>query len=149
MKTLFAKNMEIEKKWYLVDADNLVLGRLSSRVASVLRGKNKPMYTPHVDTGDFVIIVNADKIRLTGNKLQNKVYIHHSGYPGGIKTKSAKDLMKSRPEEIIISAIKGMLPKNKLGKLQLKKLKVYKGTEHPHEAQKPEVLKLMKSLKNS
>ncbi len=144
MKTLLAKNMEIEKKWYLVDADNLVLGRLSSRVASVLRGKNKPMYTPHVDTGDFVIIVNADKIRLTGNKLQNKVYIHHSGYPGGIKTKSAKDLMKSMPEEIIYSAIKGMLPKNKLGKLQLKKLKVYKGTDHPHKAQKPEVLKLTK-----
>ena len=144
MKTLLAKNMEIEKKWYLVDADNLVLGRLSSRVASVLRGKNKPMYTPHVDTGDFVIIVNADKIRLTGNKLQNKVYIHHSGYPGGIKTKSAKDLMKSMPEEIIYSAIKGMLPKNKLGKLQLKKLKVYKGADHPHKAQKPEMLKLTK-----
>lgn len=149
MKTLLAKNMEIEKKWYLVDADNLVLGRLSSRVASVLRGKNKPMYTPHVDTGDFVIIINADKIRLTGNKLQNKVYIHHSGYPGGIKTKSVKDLMKNMPEKIIISAVKGMLPKNKLGKLQLKKLKVYKGTDHPHKAQKPEVLKLMKSLKNS
>ncbi len=136
--------MEIEKKWYLVDADNLVLGRLSSRVASVLRGKNKPMYTPHVDTGDFVIIVNADKIRLTGNKLQNKVYIHHSGYPGGIKTKCVKDLMKNMPEKIIISAVKGMLPKNKLGKLQLKKLKVYKGTDHPHKAQKPEVLKLTK-----
>ncbi len=144
MKTLLAKNMEIEKKWYLVDADNLVLGRLSSRVASVLRGKNKPMYTPHVDTGDFVIIINADKVRLTGNKLQNKVYIHHSGYPGGLKSKSAKDLMKSVPEEIVISAVKGMLPKNKLGKLQLKKLKVYKGTDHPHKAQKPEVLKLTK-----
>lgn len=144
MKTLLAKNEDVDKKWYLVDADNLVLGRLSSRVASVLRGKNKPMYTPHVDTGDFVIIVNADKIRLTGNKLQNKVYIHHSGYPGGIKTKSAKDLMKSMPEEIIISAIKGMLPKNKLGRLQLKKLKVYKGADHPHKAQKPEMLKLMK-----
>ena len=143
MKTLLAKNEDVDRKWYLVDADNMVLGRMSSRVASVLRGKNKPIFTPNVDTGDFVIIINADKVRLTVNKLQNKVYIHHSGYPGGLKSKSAKDLKQSVPEKMVFSAIKGMLPKNKLGKLQLKKLKVYKGTEHPHKAQKPEVLKLI------
>ena len=142
MKTYFAKNSEVVKKWYLVDADKMVLGRLSSRVASVLRGKNKPVYTPNVDTGDFVVIINADKIRLTGNKLQNKAYFHHSGYPGGIKKQMAKDLMKDTPEKVIIYAIRGMLPKNTLGKLQLKKLKVYKGSEHPHKAQNPEALKL-------
>ncbi len=142
MKTFLSKNTDVVRKWHLVDAEGMVLGRLTSRVALILKGKTKPIYTPHIDTGDFVIIVNADKIRLTGNKLQNKEYIHHSGYPGGIKKKTAKDLMKNTPEKTIISAVQGMLPKNKLGRLQLKKLKVYRGPEHPHKAQNPEVLKL-------
>ena len=142
MKTIIAKNSEIIRKWHLVDADGMVLGRLASRVASILKGKTKAIYTPNVDTGDFVVIVNADKIRLTGNKLDKKMYYHHSGYPGGIKKKSAKDIMKSSPEKIIFSAVHGMLPKNKLGRVQLKKLKVYSGPEHPHKSQTPEVLKL-------
>lgn len=142
MKTFLSKNTDIVRKWHLVDAEGMVLGRLTSRVASILKGKTKPIYTPHIDTGDFVVIVNADKVRLTGNKLQNKEYIHHSGYPGGIKKKTAKDLMKNTPEKIIISAVQGMLPKNKLGRLQLKKLKVYSSPEHPHKAQKPEAIKI-------
>lgn len=142
MKTAFAKKTEVTKKWYVVDADGMVVGRLASRVASVLRGKHKPIYTPHVDTGDYVIVVNAEKVRFTGNKLEKKVYYHHTGYPGGIKKEMAKDIMKTSPERIIISAVRGMLPKNSLGRRQLKKLKVYKGPEHPHMAQKPEVLNL-------
>ena len=114
MKTIFAKKTDIEKKWHLIDADGLVLGRLATRVAMILRGKNKPVYTPHTDTGDFVIIVNADKVRLTGNKLENKAYYHHTGYPGGIKKEMAKDLMKKSPERIIMSAVRGMIPKNTL-----------------------------------
>ncbi len=146
MKTFLSKNTDVVRKWHLVDAEGMVLGRLTSRVASILRGKTKPIYTPHIDTGDFVIIVNADKIRLTGNKLQNKEYIHHSGYPGGIKKKTAKDLMKNTPEKTIISAVQGMLPKNKLGRLQIKKLKVYSGPEHPHKAQNPEVIELKQQV---
>jgi large subunit ribosomal protein L13 len=142
MKTLFAKKSDVEKKWYIVDADGMVVGRLASRVAMILRGKNKPIYTPHVDTGDFVVIVNADKVRLTGNKLNQKVYYHHSGYPGGLKKETAKDLMKNSPEKIIFTAIRGMLPKNRLGRQQLKKLKVYSGPDHPHKAQNPEPLKI-------
>jgi len=142
MKTILAKNTTVEKKWHVVDAEGMVLGRLASRVASILRGKNKPIYTPHVDTGDFVIVVNADKVRLTGNKLMTKIYMHHSGYPGGIKKKTAKDLMKNKPEQVIVSAVKGMLPKNTLGRQQLKKLKVYSGPEHPHKSQNPEKLNL-------
>ena len=142
MKTIFAKNTDVNRKWHVIDADGLVLGRLASRVALVLRGKDKPIFTPHVDTGDFVIIINAGKIRLTGNKLDQKVYYHHSGYPGGLKTETAKDLMKKSPERIIISAVKGMLPKNILGRQQLSKLKVYRGADHPHEAQSPEALNL-------
>jgi large subunit ribosomal protein L13 len=138
MKTLFAKNTDVEKKWHVIDADGLVVGRLASRVAAILRGKNKPIFTPHVDTGNFVIIVNADKVRFTGNKLEKKEYYHHSGYPGGIKRETAKEIMKSSPERIIFSAVRGMLPKNKLGRKQLKKLKVYRGAEHPHNAQNPE-----------
>jgi len=140
MKTLSAKSKDVIKKWHIVDADGMVVGRLASRVASILRGKNKPIFTPHADTGDFVIIVNAEKIRFTGNKLDQKVYYRHSGYPGGLKEVTARDVMKNSPQDIIMSAVRGMLPKNKLGRQQLKKLKVYKGTEHPHKAQAPETL---------
>jgi len=143
MKTIFASKTDIEKKWYLIDANGLVLGRLATRVAMILRGKNKPTYTPNADTGDFVIIVNADKIRLTGNKLENKAYYHHTGYPGGIKKEMAKDIMKKTPERIIMSAVRGMIPKNTLGRQQLSKLKVYGGTDHPHQSQNPETLNLI------
>ena len=142
MKTIFAKKTDIEKKWHLIDAEGLVLGRLATRVAMILRGKNKPVYTPHTDTGDFVIIVNADKVRLTGNKLEDKAYYHHTGYPGGIKKELAKDIMKKSPERIIMSAVRGMIPKNTLGRQQLSKLKVYSGTDHPHQGQNPEVLNI-------
>ncbi len=142
MKTLFAKNTDVVKKWHVINADGMIVGRLATKVASILRGKDKPIFTPHVDTGDFVIVVNADKVRFTGNKLENKLYYRHSGYPGGIKQKAAKDIMKDSPEDIIILAVRGMLPKNKLGRQQLKKLKVYSGTEHPHKAQNPEILNL-------
>lgn len=140
MKTIFAKNTDIQKKWYLVDANGMVLGRLASRIAIILRGKNKPIFTPHVDCGDFVIVINAEKVRLTGSKLTDKMYIHHSGYPGGLKKKTAKDILTTNPEEMIAMAVGGMLPKTKLGKLQLKKLKVYRGADHPHEAQNPQVI---------
>lgn len=146
MKTRFVKTSEINRRWYVVDASGMVVGRLASRVASVLRGKTKPIYTPNVDTGDHVIVINAEKAKLTGNKLNTKVYFHHSGYPGGIKQKSVKELINESPEKIIISAVRGMLPKNRLGRKQLKKLKVYKGSEHPHMAQNPEVLSLNKGV---
>ena len=142
MKTLFAKKTEVQKKWHVLDADGMVAGRLASRVSIILRGKDKPIFTPHVDTGDYVIIINADKVRLTGNKLEQKAYYRHSGYPGGLKKVLAKDMMKNSPEKIIIYAVKGMLPKNKLGRRQLSKLKVYRGPDHPHTAQNPEVLQL-------
>ena len=137
MKTYSAKAGEVERKWWILDATDKVLGRMSSRVAIVLRGKNKPQFTPHADVGDFVIVINADKVKLTGNKLTQKQYYHHSGYAGGIKSISAEKLLETKPEEIVVHAIKGMLPKNKLGTSLLKKLKVYAGAEHPHEAQKP------------
>lgn len=142
MKTLFAKSTEVVRKWNVIDADGMVVGRLASRVASMLRGKNKPIFTPHADTGDYVIIVNAEKIRFTGNKLEKKTYYRHSGFPGGIKEKTAQKIMNDSPEEIILMAVRGMLPKNKLGREQFKKLKVYKGTDHPHKAQNPETLNL-------
>lgn len=142
MKTLFAKNSDVIRKWHVVDADGMVVGRLASRVASILRGKTKPVYTPHVDTGDFVIVLNAEKVRFTGNKLDQKKYYHHSGYPGGLKMKTAKDIMNKYPERIIMSAVRGMLPKNVLGKQQLRKLKVYRNNEHPHKSQNPEILNL-------
>lgn len=138
MKTIFAKDTGEQKKWRLIDADGMILGRLASKVAVILRGKDKPIFTHHVDCGDFVVIINAEKIRLTGSKLTDKVYIHHSGYPGGLKKKTARDMLKSTPEEIITLAVGGMLPKTKLGKLQLKKLKVYRGADHPHQAQNPQ-----------
>jgi large subunit ribosomal protein L13 len=144
MKTVFAKKQDVNRKWHIVDADGQVLGRLASRVAMVLRGKTKPIYTPNIDTGDGVIVINADKIRLTGNKIEQKVYYHHTGYPGGIKKEAVKDIMKDNPERVITSAIRGMLPKNTLGREQIKKLKVYSGTDHPHKAQNPEPLILTK-----
>lgn len=140
MKTQFAKKNEFEKKWYLMDANDRVLGRLATKIANYLRGKNKPIFTPNADTGDFVVIINADKIKLTGKKLDNKIYYHHSGYPGGIKAATARERLKTQPEEVIKDAVWGMLPKNRLGRAMLKKLKVYRTSEHPHAAQKPEIL---------
>jgi large subunit ribosomal protein L13 len=140
MRTQFAKKKEVERKWYVFDAKDRVLGRLATRIATYLRGKNKPVFTPNVDTGDFVVVVNAEKIKLTGKKLDDKVYYHHSGYIGGIKAATAKERMGSDPEGIIMDAVWGMLPKNRLGRAMLKKLKVYRGSEHPHSAQKPETI---------
>lgn len=140
MKTQFAKKGEFDRKWYVIDAEGKVLGRLASKVASYLRGKTKPVFTPNVDTGDFVIVVNAEKIRLTGRKLDEKIYYHHTGYPGGLKAETAKERLNKNPEKLIMDAVKGMLPKNRLGRAMLRKLKVYKGSEHPHSAQKPETL---------
>ena len=142
MKTFVAKPATIEKKWYVVDADGQTLGRLSTVVADALRGKRKVTYTPNIDTGDFVVIVNAEKIAVTGKKLEEKMYWRHSGYPGGIKGEALKDLLARRPEEVVRRAVKGMLPHNKLGAAQLRKLKVYAGPEHPHVAQNPEALEI-------
>jgi large subunit ribosomal protein L13 len=136
--TYSAKDADVQGKWYVVDASGAVLGRLASTVAARLRGKHNPLFTPHVDTGDFVIVVNADKIRLTGKKWVQKLYHRHSGYIGGLKTASAKELMEKRPEELIRRAVKGMLPKNKLGNRLYTKLKVYAGGDHPHQAQQPQ-----------
>ncbi|MEA1903240.1 MAG: 50S ribosomal protein L13 [Actinomycetota bacterium] len=141
-KTYSPKPSEIERAWHVVDATDLPLGRLASEVAQILRGKHKPMYAPHMDTGDFVVIVNAEKVAVTSNKSQSKIYYRHSGYPGGIKAETFDSLRERRPEAIIERAIKGMLPKNKLGRQMARKLKVYAGPDHPHEAQKPEALDL-------
>jgi large subunit ribosomal protein L13 len=138
--TISAKDTDIKEKWVIVDANGAVLGRLASNVASRLRGKNNPMFTPHADTGESVIVINADKVTLTGNKLVQKRYYRHSGYTGGIKEISAKKLLETKPEDVIRFAVKGMLPKNKLGAKLYKKLKVYAGEKHPHEAQKPEAV---------
>ncbi len=138
MKTYFAGKEAIEdRNWCLVDAEGKVLGRLATEVANILRGKNKPIYTPHIDTGDFVVVVNADKVRLTGRKWEQKVYYRHSGYPGGLKSLTAKELWEKKPEELVRHAVKGMLPKNRLGRKMIKKLKIYVDNDHPHEAQKP------------
>jgi len=142
MRTYFAKQTDVIRKWYLVDAKGKTLGRLASRVAILLRGKHKPTFTPHVDTGDHVVIINADKIRLTGDKFKTKTYIHHTGYPGGLKSVTAEHLHAKNPTGLVTRAIKGMLPKNPLGKQMARKLKVYAGTAHPHEAQRPEPLAL-------
>jgi len=142
MSTVSAKKETVERKWLVVDAQDIVLGRLATNVASILRGKHKPIYTPHVDTGDFVVIVNAEKIQLTGRKLDNKVYYHHTNYPGGLKSITAGKLLKEKPEEVIIAAVRGMLPKNPLGRDMMHKLKVYAGPEHPHAAQMPEKLEI-------
>ncbi|WP_203364227.1 50S ribosomal protein L13 [Bacillus sp. REN10] len=140
--TYMAKASEIERKWYVVDAEGKTLGRLSSEVASILRGKHKPTYTPHVDTGDHVIIINAEKIELTGKKLTDKIYYRHSMYPGGLKSRTALEMRTNYPERMLELAIKGMLPKGSLGRQMAKKLHVYAGPEHKHEAQKPEVYEL-------
>ena len=142
MNTFLAKPNEVERKWYVVDAEGMVLGRLASQVASILRGKNKPTYTPNVDTGDHVIIINADKVVLTGNKLIYKIYYHHTGYVGHMKETPYGELMAKKPEFAVKKAIVGMLPKGPLGRKMATKLRVYAGAEHGHEAQKPEVLKL-------
>ena len=142
MKTYMAPAETVERKWYVVDATGVSLGRLASRVASVLRGKNKPTFTPNVDTGDFVIIINTDKAVLTGKKLDNKFYRYHTGYIGGLKEISYKKMMAEKSDLAVYEAVKGMLPKNSLGRQMLKKLKVYKGAEHNHAAQKPEELKV-------
>jgi len=143
MKTTFsAKKEEIVRDWYVADAEGQILGRMAAEVASRLRGKHKPIYTPHVDTGDFIIIVNADKIVLTGKKMTDKIYYHHSLYPGGLRETPAEKLLKEKPEELLRIAIKGMLPKNSLGRAMLKKLKVYRGGVHPHDAQCPKILEM-------
>lgn len=142
MGTYSAKQEDVQRKWFVVDASGKTLGRLASRIAMVLKGKTKPIYTRHVDTGDFVIIVNAGKIHLTGRKLDQKVYYRHSGYPGGLKSVTAGTLMKTRPERVIKMAVAGMLPKTQLGKHMLSKLKVYAGDKHPHSAQQPVELKV-------
>jgi large subunit ribosomal protein L13 len=142
MKTPLAKKENINPKWHLVDADGKTLGRLASRVAILLRGKNKPIFSPHQDTGDFVVVINAKKVALTGKKWKEKVYIHHSGYPGGLKMASAEKIAEKKPERLITMAVQGMLPKTKLGKKLIKKLKVYAGNAHPHEAQQPEAYTL-------
>jgi large subunit ribosomal protein L13 len=140
MRTIFAKKDDIQRKWYLVDARDAVLGRLAVKIADRLHGKNKPIYTPNVDTGDFIIVINAEKVKLTGRKLDQKMYYSHSGYPGGLKSEKAKDRLARCPEKIMTDAVWGMLPKGRLGRAMIKKLKVYKGSAHPHEAQKPEIL---------
>ena len=140
MKTYMANPDKIERKWYVVDAEGQTLGRLAAEVAKVLRGKNKPVYTPHVDTGDYVIVINAEKVKVTGKKLDQKVYYHHSDYVGGMKETTLREMMAKKPEQVIELAVKGMLPKGPLGRTMIKKLHVYAGAEHAHQAQKPEVL---------
>ncbi len=141
MKTYVPKKDEVERQWWLIDADGRILGRLATRVANLLRGKNKPQYVDFMDTGDFVVVVNAEKIKVTGKKLEQKKYYSHTGYPGGIKEKTLSELMDKKPEEVIRKAVWGMLPKNKLNRAIHKKLKVYAGPDHPHEAQQPQEYK--------
>ena len=142
MSSFIAKPAEVERKWYVVDAEGKTLGRLATEVAMVLRGKNKPIYTPHVDCGDYVIVINAEKVVVTGKKRTNKIYKKHTGYPGGLREITFDKLQQKKPEEIIRHAVKGMLPDGKLGRQMFKKLKVYAGCEHPHTAQKPETLEI-------
>ncbi len=142
MRTFTGKSAEIEREWYVVDAEGQTLGRLASKIAPILRGKHKATYTPHLDCGDFVIVINADKVRVTGRKLEQKTYYRHSGYPGGLKSITLQEQLNRHPERVIESAVRGMLPKNKLGRRMFKKLKVYASPAHPHEAQKPKPLEL-------
>ena len=142
MKTCTVGAKDIERGWYLVNAEGKTLGRLASEIANVLRGKHKPIYTPHLDCGDYVIVINADKVRVTGRKLDQKVYYHHSGYPGGIKSISLRDQLQKHPERVLQAAVRGMLPKNALGRKMMRKLKVYAGDAHPHQAQQPKMLEL-------
>ena len=138
MKSYMARPREVERKWFLIDAEGQTLGRLATEIARLLRGKNKPHYTPHVDTGDFVVVVNAEKVAVTGRKAEQKVYYRHSGYPGGLKKTSYEEMLERKPTEILRRAVKGMMPRTRLGRQQFKKLKVYAGPEHPHDAQAPE-----------
>ncbi len=140
MKTYIPKLAEIGRKWHLVDAEGKILGRLASRIAQILSGKDKPIYTPHLDVGDFVVVINAEKVKVTGGKEEKKIYYRHSGYPGGLKERTYEELLSKKPQDIIRKAVRGMLPKNKLGRQMFKKLKVYAGSEHPHQAQRPEKL---------
>lgn len=142
MKTFSAKPQEVRREWFVVDATDKVLGRLASEVAHRLRGKHKPEFTPHVDTGDHIVVINAEKVHVTGNKAEAKTYWHHSGYPGGIKSASFKELVSDHPERIIQTAVKGMLPKNALGRQMIKKLHIYSGSEHKHQAQQPQPLEI-------
>jgi large subunit ribosomal protein L13 len=142
MRTYNAKPGEVERRWYVVDADGQTLGRLATRIADTLRGKNKAQYTPHVDTGDFVVVVNAEKVVVTGNKLDQKRYYRHSGYPGGLRSRTLREQLERRPTEVIRKAVKGMLPRNRLARQQINKLKIYAGPEHPHEAQAPQPLEV-------
>lgn len=142
MNTYYAKPSDVQREWLLVDATDKTLGRLCSQIAQILRGKHKPTYTPHVDTGDFVVVINADKVKVTGNKNSDKVYYHHTGHPGGLKSETFEEAMAKHPERVIEQAVKGMLPKNSLGRQMGKKLKVYAGPEHPHQAQKPRPIEL-------
>jgi large subunit ribosomal protein L13 len=141
-KTWNAKPGEVARRWYVVDAEGQTLGRLATRIAETLRGKGKPEYTPHVDTGDFVVVVNAEKVRVTGTKLDDKRYYRHSGYPGGLRSRTLREQLERRPTEVLRTAVKGMLPRNRLGRAQLRKLKIYAGPEHPHVAQAPEPMSL-------
>ena len=142
MSTQVAKEQDIVRSWFIVDLEGVVLGRAATEIARILRGKHKPIYTPSVDTGDFVVVLNADKVRMTGNKLADKKYYHHTGYPGGIREITAEKLLVKKPEMVIQAAVKGMLPKNKLGSKMFKKLKVYAGGDHPHAAQQPKEMKI-------
>lgn len=142
MKTFTANPTNRDRRWFVVDAEGKTLGRLSTQIADLLRGKRKPDYTPHVDTGDFVVVINAEKVSVSGNKRQEKLYHSHSGYPGGLRTRTFEEMIERRPEEVIRIAVKGMLPKNRLSRRQITKLKVYAGPEHPHEAQEPETLEI-------
>ncbi|BEP30093.1 50S ribosomal protein L13 [Helicovermis profundi] len=142
MKSFVAKPLEVERNWFVVDADGKTLGRMASEVAKILRGKHKPTYTPHVDTGDFVIIINAEKIKVTGKKLDQKMYRWHTGYLGHLRERTLREMMQTKPEKVVFAAVKGMLPKNSLGNTMAKKLKVYRGPEHEHQAQKPVALEL-------
>jgi large subunit ribosomal protein L13 len=144
-KTFSAKKEEVQRDWYVVDASDKVLGRLATQIANILRGKNKPIFTPHVDTGDFVVVINADKVRLTGRKWEQKTFYRHSGYPGGLKSITAVKIKDNNPEFLIKHAVRGMLPHNKLGRKQLKKLKIFAGPDHKHEAQSPKPLSISPS----
>jgi large subunit ribosomal protein L13 len=144
VKTITTKAADIQREWFVVDAEGKTLGRLASRIAAILKGKHKPMYTPWLDTGDYVIVINVDKLRVTGRKLDQKIYYHHSGYPGGMKSVSLRDQLNQHPDRVLKAAVRGMLPHNRLGRVMFKKLKVYRGAEHPHAAQKPQQLDVMR-----
>ena len=142
MRTFTGRTEDIEREWYLVDAEGQTLGRLASRIAPILKGKHKPVYTPHLDCGDFIVVVNAEKVRVTGRKMDQKRYHRHSGYPGGLTSVTLRDQLNKHPERVLLAAVRGMLPKNKLGRRMIKKLKVYAGESHPHQAQQPKPLEL-------